>query len=115
MIQDGHVTYTAYDLGDSDASDPLTSFFYSGVLNNTGGEGVYPSSANFITFSISRDLGSIRTTQAPVVWAIGLTTDPAINYPVQSSSSSRNTRSPYYKLKYADDGSLVTLRILLRR
>jgi len=59
------------------------------------------------SFAIARDLGTIQTTQAPVVWAVGYTTDPAINYTVRSGSSSRSARSPYYKLLYPDDESLV--------
>jgi len=66
--------------------------------------------ANGVTFAISRDLGTIQALQPPVqvVWAVGYTTDPAINYPVQSNSS-QNARSPYYKLQYADDHDLVIL------
>ena len=65
-----------------------------------------------MTFAILRDLGTIQATQSPIVWAFGLTTDPAISYANQSGSA--QSRSPYYKSRYADDESLVTLHIFLR-
>ena len=61
-------------------------------------------------FAISRDLGTIQATQAPVVWSVGYTTDPAINYTDLSGAPSTQ-RSLYYKSKYDDDGSLVSCRI----
>jgi Domain of unknown function (DUF5127) len=76
-------------------------------LNNNGCEiDTFTSSGN-TSFAIARDLGVIQTTQAPVVWAVGYTTDTAINYTVKFDSSSRSARSPYYKLQYSDDESLV--------
>jgi hypothetical protein len=81
----------------------VDQFCSSGVLGNWGGE---LDGANSTYFAISRDLGTILATQAPVVWAIGYATDPAINYQVNGSSS-MNARSPYYKLQYADDEKLV--------
>jgi hypothetical protein len=63
-------------------------------------------------FAIAHDMGTIRATQAPIVWAIGYTTDPAINYANQSDfSESIRQRRPYYKSQYTDDESLVTLLI----
>ena len=59
-------------------------------------------------FAISRDLGTIQATQAPIVWAIGYTTDPAISYPNQSDTLPQQ-RSPYYKLQYPDDQLMVSL------
>jgi hypothetical protein len=69
-----------------------------------------PDWDNGIAFGISRDLGTIQASQPPVqvVWAVGYTTDPAINYVVQSNSS-QNARSPYYRLQYASDEDLVIL------
>ena len=61
-------------------------------------------------FAFARDLGTIKATQDPIVLAIGYTTDPAISYANQSASSSQERR-PYYKSRYADDESLVTLSI----
>jgi len=73
------------------------------VGTNIGGLGHYASTLNF---ALSRDLGTIQATQAPVVWAVGYTTDLAINYQAKYGSS-MNARSPYYKLEYADDEKLV--------
>jgi hypothetical protein len=57
---------------------------------------------------MSYDLGAIQATQAPVVWAIGYTTDPAISY-MDQSDSPPEARSAFYKLYYPDDASLVTV------
>ena len=85
----------------------------SGLLENEENIVFGPAhSAAGVTFAISRDLGTIQATQAPIVWAMGYTTDLAINYAVQFDSSSQNARSPYYKLQYQDDEDLVTLFIL---
>jgi hypothetical protein len=59
---------------------------------------------------MSYDLGTIQATQAPVVWAIGYTTDPAISYTSQPNSPPE-MRSAYYKLQYSDDAPLVTVFI----
>ncbi len=59
---------------------------------------------------MSYDLGTIQTTQAPVVWAIGYTTDPAISYTSQPNSPPE-MRSAYYKLQYSDDAHLVNVFI----
>ena len=74
-----------------------------------------PAWDNGIAFGISRDIGTVQASQPPVqvVWAVGYTTDPAINYPVQSNSS-QSARSPYYRLQYADDQDLVLLHSLTR-
>jgi hypothetical protein len=66
--------------------------------------------ANGVTFAISRDLGIIQASPAPVrvVWAVGFITDPAINYPVQSNYA-QNARIPYYRLQYAGYQDLVIL------
>ena len=61
-------------------------------------------------FAFSHDLGTIQATQAPIVFAIGYTTDPAISYANQSTTSSQQRR-PYYKSQYTDDESLVILCI----
>ena len=89
--------------------DAIETFRSYGVLYNTtiGDEPMDASSG--LLFAISRDLGTIRAMQAPIVWAIGYTTDPAISYTTQSGSSQQ--RSPYYKSQYADDESLVILCI----
>jgi hypothetical protein len=59
-------------------------------------------SDQFAVFAISRDLGTVKATQAPVVWAVGYTTDPAINYTDLS-------RSLYYKTQYSNDEALASI------
>jgi hypothetical protein len=108
MVQESNITSTV--------SDRLTSLTQFGAQGSSSGliEGkeFYSTSAweNGIVFGISRDLGTIQALQPPVqvVWAVGYTTDPAINYVVQSNSS-QNARSPYYRLQYASDEDLVIL------
>jgi hypothetical protein len=59
-------------------------------------------------FAISRDLGTVKATQAPVVWTLGYTTDPAINYTDLSGAPSIY-RSPYYKTQYSNDEGLASI------
>ena len=62
---------------------------------------------NPAVFAISRDLGNIQATTDPVVWAIGYTTDPAINCH-NLSGAPPIYRSPYYKIKYSNDEELAS-------
>jgi hypothetical protein len=65
---------------------------------------------NFAVFAISRNLGTIITTQAPVVWAVGYTTDPAVSYS-DLSGAAPISRSLYYKTRYPgpDDEPLASI------
>jgi hypothetical protein len=93
----------------------LVWFYSTGTLNNGGscGADAFRGSGN-TSFAIARDLGTIQNTQAPIVLALGYTTDLAINYAVQSGSSSSSARSPYYKLLYTDD-ELLVIPFIFRR
>ena len=93
----------------SDRIDSISYFWSFGLLDDLKvlASNLSDSSDGGVTVAISHDLGTILTTQIPIVWAIGYTTDPAINA-VQFDSSSQNARSPYYKLRYPNDESLVT-------
>ena len=86
----------------------MAAFISDGALNNQGGITTAPVFGGAIVLAMSCDLGTIQATQAPIVWAIGFTTDPAISYANQSDMPPQQ-RKPYYKLRYADDNSLVTL------
>jgi len=44
----------------------------------------------------------------PVIWAIGHTTDFAINY-TDLSGAPPTSRSPYYKVQYSDDKELASI------
>ena len=65
-------------------------------------------SAQLPVFALSWDLGTILATQAPLVWTIGYTTDPAINY-TDPSGNPMTKRSSYYKSQYSDDETLVSV------
>jgi hypothetical protein len=82
-------------------------FGYYGVLDNQTDTNFRAISAELPVFAISWDLGFI-TTQAPLVWTIGYTTDPAINY-TDPSGNPMTKRSPYYKSQYSDDEPLVSV------
>jgi hypothetical protein len=90
--------------------EALVSFTSDGFLDNQGATSSDPTSAVDLVFAISHDLGMIHTTQEPVVFVFGYTTDPAIGYPAQSGIPAQQRR-PYYKLQYSDDESLVSPRI----
>ncbi|KAH9993299.1 hypothetical protein BJV74DRAFT_916837 [Russula compacta] len=81
-------------------------FLDNGVLDNQTDSNFRDISVQFPVFGISRDLGTIQATQAPVVWSVGYTTDPAINY-TDLSGAPPTPRSLYYKSQYSDDESLI--------
>jgi len=89
------------------ADDDSRGLFQSnGVLDNQVDKVFRAISDAFAVFAISCDLGSIQATPAPVVWAVGYTTDPAMNYTDLSGASTK--RGLYYKSQYPDDGTLVS-------
>jgi hypothetical protein len=83
------------------------------VLDNQTDLNFRPINLNYSVFAISRDLGRIQATGDPVVWAVGLTTDPAISYTALSGAAPQ-VRSLFYKAQYPDfnDTSLVSVHIL---
>ena len=83
-------------------------FQYGGLLDDQIDTNFRAISAQLPVFAISCDLGTILATQAPLVWTIGFTTDPAINY-TDPSGNPMTKRSPYYKSQYSDDEPLVGL------
>ena len=103
MMQGNKVTYKI-------AADELSRglFARNGTLDNQQESNFRSISDRFAVFAISRDLGTIQATQAPVVWAVGYTTDPAVNYTGLSGASPTN-RSPYYKLQYSNDETLASI------
>ena len=103
MTQGNNVTYKiAFDQGSRG------QFADNGTLDNSRGLAPdFPIIYNEV-FAISRDLGTIQSTQAPVVWTVGYTTDPAINY-MDLSGAPPTPRSPYYKTKYSNDETLASI------
>ena len=69
---------------------------------------IRPVSDNFAVFAISRDLGTIKATQAPVVWAIGYTTNDAVSY-TDLSGAPPTPRRPYYRAQYSNDDELASI------
>jgi hypothetical protein len=105
VIQGKNVTYQI--ASDADSRGNFTRY---GGLNNQQDPNLRPISDNFAVFSISRDLGTIQATKDPVVWAIGYTTDPVINYS-DLSGAPPTPRSPYYKIRYSADADLASIGI----
>ena len=101
-MQGDNVTYQIA----SDA-DSRGNFTRNGNLNGQQDPNIHPISDNFV-FAISRDLGTIQSTTDPVVWAIGYTTDPAVNYSDLSGAPPKS-RSPYYKTRYSNDEELASI------
>jgi hypothetical protein len=102
MMQGNNVTYKA---AAGEASRGL--FARNGTLDGQVDSNFRSINNNFEVFGISRDLGTTQATQAPVVWTVGYTTDPAVNYTDLSSAST--PRSLYYKSRYSDDEALASI------
>ncbi|KAI9459208.1 hypothetical protein BJY52DRAFT_1119183 [Lactarius psammicola] len=90
------------------AQGSRTVFALNGVLDNQTDTNFRSISPNFAVFAISRDLGLIQATDSgdPVVWTVGLTMDPVINY-TDPSGAAPQQRSLFYKTRYSDDTSLI--------
>jgi hypothetical protein len=107
-IQGNDITYKI-------AADTVSRnlFVFNGVLDNQAETNFRSINLQFPVFAISRNLGTIQATQAPVVWTVGYITDPAVNY--TDLSGALTQRSLYFKSKYSDDSSLVSASISRRR
>jgi hypothetical protein len=90
-------------------ADSRGNFTRNGVLNDQQDPQSRAINVRFAVFAISRDLGTVTATQAPVVWTVGYTTDPAINY-TDLSGAPPISRSLYYKTQYSNnDESLASI------
>ncbi|KAI0267468.1 hypothetical protein BC834DRAFT_822339, partial [Gloeopeniophorella convolvens] len=88
------------------ATASRNAFMANGSLDNQEETDFRAISPHFPVFAISQDLGNIQSTQVPVVWTVGYTTDPAINY--TDTPDSTQQRPLFYKSKYdGDDKSLI--------
>ncbi len=102
MTQGGEITFkTGLE------HDTRGFFQLNGVLDNQTDTQLRSISPKYPIFAISRDLGTIQVTQDPVIWAIGFTTDPAIQY-TDPSVNTPQQRSLFYKTQYPDDSTLVS-------
>jgi hypothetical protein len=85
------------------------SFQDIGTLDN---QEIYTSSDNLslVSFSISRDLGTIQSTQEPIIWVVGFIADPVLNF-TDLSGAPPQQRSLYCMTQYSDEGSMVSTHI----
>ncbi|KAH8997909.1 hypothetical protein EDB92DRAFT_1792338 [Lactarius akahatsu] len=81
-------------------------FQLRGTLDNLTDPNYRAISPDFPVFALSRDLGIIQATKDPVVWTVGFTTDPAIQYTDPSADAPQH-RSLFYKIQYPDDTTLI--------
>jgi hypothetical protein len=102
-VQGDNVTYQI--ASDADSRGNFTS---NGELNGQQDQNLRPINDNPAVFAISRDLGNIQATTDPVVWAIGYTADPAVNYS-DLSGAPPISRSPYYRVQYSNDEELASI------
>ena len=89
-------------------TDSRRNFTRNGLLNLQRDQN-RSISDRFTVFALAYELYNITATQAPAVWAIGYTTDPAINY--TDLSGAPTYRSPYYKTRYSTDKEMVSTYI----
>ena len=89
-------------------ADSRGNFTHNGVLNNQQDPRSRAINDHFAVFAISRDFGTVNATQAPVVWAVGYTTDPAVNY-TDLSGALPISRRLYYKTQYSNDKALASI------
>ncbi|KZV65241.1 hypothetical protein PENSPDRAFT_737823 [Peniophora sp. CONT] len=87
------------------ADDCRNQFAANGALDGGKDTSFRAITDRFPVFSFSYDLGSIKATSGPTVFAAGFVRDPAIKYTDLSGTSSQ--RSLYYNKKYTDIGSLI--------
>lgn len=104
MIQGTRVGYQS----GSDA-DCRGNFTLNGYLNLQTDQNRSISDGSTV-FALAYELYNITATQPdfPVVWAIGYTTDLAINY-TDLSGAPPIPRSPYYKTRYPTDEEMVSI------
>ncbi|KAI9513397.1 hypothetical protein F5148DRAFT_990760 [Russula earlei] len=101
MKQENNVTYKIA------AGDVARGWFpLNGALDNQVDTAFRAINDGFPVFAMSRDLGTIQSTQDPVVWTVGYTTDPAVNYTGQLGAYPAK-HELYYRKEYGDDGSLI--------
>ena len=101
-MQGGDVTYQT-----APENESRGNFTLNGVLNNQQDTKPRAITDHYPIFAISRDLGTVSATQAPVVWAVGYTTDPAISY-TDLSGAPPISRRPYYQTQYSNDEALAS-------
>ncbi|KAH9050575.1 hypothetical protein EDB84DRAFT_1388963 [Lactarius hengduanensis] len=86
------------------ANDSVTRnlFLQNGALDATALQPYDHLNPNSTVFAISRDLGTIQATQDPIVWVVGYTTDPVINY-TDLSGTPPQQRRLFYQIQYSNE------------
>ncbi|KAH9024050.1 hypothetical protein EDB85DRAFT_2119040 [Lactarius pseudohatsudake] len=102
LVYGGEITYKI-----AEDSVVLQTFKFEGVLDNQTETDFRPINDRLPVFGISRDIGTIRTTQDPIVWSIGFITEPAVQY-IDETGVPQN-RSLFYKTvtRYHNDMFLI--------
>ena len=103
MIQGAYGTRRPQSGSDADCRGNFTQNGELRIQNDHG----RPISDGLTVFALAYELYNISVTQAPVVWAIGYTTDLVINY-TDLSGAPPTPRSPYYKTRYSNDEEMVS-------
>ena len=70
------------------------------------------SSSDYPLFAMSKDLGQITATAAPVIWAVGMTFDTESTSALQYNGLQGNSqRGLYYVSNFSDTDNLVSWRL----
>ncbi|KAG8851725.1 hypothetical protein FRC20_001668, partial [Serendipita sp. 405] len=80
-------------------------FNTTGHLNNTADTDFRAISNNWPCFSFAKDLGDITSPSPPVVFAVGLSRDPAISY---TASGTQQSRSLFYRTQFSSDTDAIS-------
>jgi hypothetical protein len=102
MMQSNRVSYQS-GLG----ADSRGNFTRNGILNLQQDQN-HSISDRSTVFALAYEIFNITATPEPLVWAIGYTTDLAINY-TDLSGAPTTPRSPYYKTRYLTDKEMVSI------
>ncbi|KAI0030848.1 hypothetical protein K488DRAFT_53350 [Vararia minispora EC-137] len=87
------------------ADNNRNQFLTTGKLDKTQDTNFRAIADNFATLAFSYDLGRIRGTQEPVVFAVGFTRNNAIKY--TDLSLNNQDRSLFYAVNFTDAASLI--------
>ncbi|KAG8820436.1 hypothetical protein FRC17_010150, partial [Serendipita sp. 399] len=75
-------------------------FDITGFLNNTVDRTFREINDKWPCFALARDLGNITSAAGPVVFAVGLSRDPAVSY---ATADGQQSRSLFYRTQFAQD------------
>ncbi|KAG8858825.1 hypothetical protein FRC20_011936 [Serendipita sp. 405] len=76
-----------------------------GALNNTVDTNFRAINDNWSCFALERVSGNITMPAGPVVFAVGMSTDPAISF---SAGRTAQSRSLFYRTKYSTDTDVIS-------